>query len=72
VNTFQQSVRKTCRKLDVRVWKLLEIRHTRGTEVRERYGVEGASASLGNTIEAAQIYAERNRAMARKIAAEIG
>lgn len=72
VNTFQQSIRKTCRKLEVPVWKLLEIRHTRATDVREMYGVEGASASLGNTVEAAQIYAEKNRAMARKIASEIG
>lgn len=72
VNTFQQSIRKTCKKLGVRVWKLLEIRHTRATDVRERYGVEGASASLGNTVEAAQIYAEKNKVLAHKIATEMG
>ena len=71
VNTFQQSIRKTCKNLGVLVWKLLEIRHTRATDVREKYGVEGASASLGNTVEAAQIYAERNKVLAHKIATEM-
>jgi integrase len=72
VNSVQQSIRKTCQKLGVPVWKLLEIRHTRATDVRERHGIEGASASLGNTVEAAQIYAEKNRALARRIAEEMG
>jgi hypothetical protein len=49
------------------------VRHTRATEVRERYGVEGAQASLGNArVETAQIYAERSRELARRIAREIG
>jgi integrase len=72
VNTFQQSIRRACLKLGVPVWKLLEVRHTRATDVREQYGIEGASASLGNTVEAAQIYAEKNRALARRIAVEMG
>jgi integrase len=71
-NTFQQAVRKACRAANVPAWTVLEVRHTRGTEVRERYGVEGAAASLGNTVEAAQIYAEENRKLAREIAREIG
>jgi integrase len=72
VNTFQQTIRKTCKSLGVPVWKLLEIRHTRATDIRALYGVEGASASLGNTVEAAQIYAEKNLALAKKIAGEMG
>jgi hypothetical protein len=70
VSGVQQSIRKTCERLGVQGWKLLEVRHTRATEIRDEYGVEGASASLGNTIEAAQIYAEHNRNLARKIAHE--
>lgn len=72
VNTFQQAVRRACRRAQVQAWSVLQVRHTRGTEVRERYGLEGAAASLGNTIEAAQIYAERNRELARRIACELG
>lgn len=73
VNTFQQTVRKVCRRAGVASWTVLQVRHTRATEVRQRYGVEGAQASLGNArVETAQIYAERNLALARKIAEEIG
>ncbi len=71
-NTFQQTIRRTCRKQGIPVWKVLQIRHSRATEVRERYGVEGAAASLGDTVEAAQIYAEKNRKLAEQIAREIG
>jgi integrase len=73
VNSLQQTVRKTCRRLGLPVWTVLQIRHTRATEVRERYGVEGAQASLGNArVETAQIYAEKNHNLAMRIAREIG
>jgi integrase len=72
VNTFQQTVRRTCQKLGLPVWTVLQVRHSRATEVRERYGLEGAAASLGDTVEAAQIYAEKNRLLAQKIAREFG
>jgi integrase len=73
VNTFQQAVRRACRRAGVPTWSVLQVRHTRATEVRERFGVEGAQASLGNArVETAQIYAEKNERLARKIALEIG
>ena len=73
VNSFQQAVRKACRKQSMPIWTVLQVRHTRATEVREQYGVEGAQASPGNArVEAAQIYAEKNQQLAKKIAGEIG
>jgi integrase len=72
VNTLQQTVRKTCRRLGLTPWTVLQVRHTRATEVRRLYGLEGAAASLGDSVEAAQIYAERNRQLAERIAREIG
>jgi len=73
VNTFQQAVRRACRRAGVAPWSVLQVRHTRATEVRERYGVEGAQASLGNArVETAQIYAEKNQELARRIARETG
>jgi integrase len=73
VNTFQQAVRRACRRAKVPARSVLQVRHTRATEVRERFGVEGAQASLGNArVETAQIYAEKNRELARRIAREIG
>jgi len=72
VNSFQQAIRKTCRKIGVPGWTVLQIRHSRATEVREQYGLEGAAAALGDSVEAAAIYAEKNRQLARRIALEIG
>jgi integrase len=72
VNSFQQAIRKACRKLGVPVWTVLQVRHTRATEVRAQCGLEGAAASLGDTVEAAMIYAERNQQLANRIAREIG
>jgi integrase len=73
VNTFQQAVRRACRRAGVPGWSVLQVRHTRATEVRERYGVEGAAATLGHRrVETSQIYAERNERLSREIAREIG
>jgi integrase len=73
VNSMQQAVRRACRRAGVPVWTLLQVRHTRATEVREHYGVEGAQASLGHArVETSQIYAEKNNQLAERIAREIG
>jgi integrase len=73
VNTFQQAVRRSCRRANVPSWSVLQVRHTRATEVRERYGVEGAAASLGHRrVETSQIYAQKNEELAKRIARDIG
>jgi hypothetical protein len=54
-------------------WSVLQVRHTRATEVRASFGVEGAAASLGHRrVETAQIYAEKNDLLSRQIAREMG
>jgi integrase len=73
VNTFQQAVRRAARRAGVPPWSVLQVRHTRATDVREQFGVEGAAASLGHKrVETAQIYAQRNEKLSRDIAREIG
>ena len=73
VNTFQQAVRRGCRRAKVVAWSVLQVRHTRATDVRERYGIEGAAASLGHRrVETSQIYAEKNERLSKEIAREIG
>lgn len=50
-----------------------QLRHTRATEVRRRYGVEAAQVSLCHSrADVTEIYAERNFGLAAKIAKEIG
>lgn len=54
-------------------WVPHQLRHTRGTLVRNAYGLEAAQASLGHKrMDATQIYAKRLRDMAQKVAEETG
>lgn len=63
------------RKAGVEVpdWHPHQLRHTRGTEVRKQYGLEGAQVALGHqTANVTQVYAERDQALAIRIARESG
>jgi integrase len=54
-------------------WCPLQIRHTRATEVRRRYGLDGAQSALGHkNADVTQVYAERNLELAVRIAKETG
>ena len=54
-------------------WHPHQLRHTRATEVRRRYGVEAAQVALCHArADVTEIYAERNFGLAAKIAKEIG
>ena len=54
-------------------WHPHQLRHTRATEVRRRYGVEAAQVALCHArADVTEIYAERNFGLASKIAKEIG
>jgi len=50
-------------------WTPHQLRHARGTLVRERWGLEAAQAVLSHAnIQATQVYAERRLALAKQIA----
>jgi integrase len=54
-------------------WCPLQIRHTRATEVRRRYGLDGAQSALGHkNADITQVYAEKNLELAVRIAKETG
>jgi len=54
-------------------WHPLQIRHSRATEVRRHYQLEGAQATLGHArADISEIYAEKNLDLAKKIAREMG
>jgi integrase len=73
VNAFQQAIRRACRRAGLSTWSILQVRHARASEIRDRYGVEGAAASLGHRrVETSQIYAEHNDRLSRDIAREVG
>lgn len=54
-------------------WHPNQLRHAHGTEVRRRFGLEAAQVALGHErADVTQVYAEKNLALAVKVAAEIG
>jgi len=54
-------------------WHPNQLRHSRGTEVRKSYGVEAAQVILGHAkADVTQVYAEKNLALAKRIAKESG
>jgi integrase len=54
-------------------WHPHQLRHTHATEVRRRYGLEAAQTVLGHSqANVTEIYAERDLALAVKVAGEMG
>jgi integrase len=72
-DSYRVAIRRACRRAGVPVWVPNQLRHTRATEIRERYGLEAAQVVLGHSkASPTEIYAERDMAKARAIMAEIG
>lgn len=54
-------------------WHPNQLRHTQATVIRAKYGAEAAQAVLGHaSMDTTEIYAERDSAVARKAAEDLG
>lgn len=54
-------------------WHPNQLRHRHATQVRKQYGLEAAQVSLGHSHAAIiEVYAEKNIALAVRVAAEVG
>lgn len=54
-------------------WSPNQLRHTAGTEIRRRFGLEAAQVILGHAAaDVTQVYAERDADKAREVARQIG
>jgi integrase len=57
----------------VHCWHPNQLRHTKATEVRRRFGLDGAQVIMGHAkADVTQVYAERSSALAVEIAKKIG
>jgi integrase len=73
VASYRRAIRRACEKASVPIWHPHRLRHSAGTAVRKRFGLEGSQAVLGHReVGTTQIYAERSKARARRIAAAMG
>lgn len=54
-------------------WSPLQLRHTAGTQLRAKYGVETSRVILRHSrVETTQIYAEKDMNRAAEVMREIG
>jgi integrase len=58
---------------EIPYWTPHQLRHARGTAIRQKYGIEGVQAALAHSrVETSQIYAQRLQELAQRIAKETG
>lgn len=70
---YLNAIVRASRKAGVEHWHPHQLRHTFATEVRRLFGLEASQVLLGHAqANVTQVYAERDAALAVKVAAEIG
>src|SRR5262249_49494143 len=68
VTAYYTAIRRGCIRAGVPIFGPHRLRHSRATEIRQRFGLEAAQAVLGHDrVEVTQIYAEKNAALAAEI-----
>ncbi|MEO1584817.1 MAG: site-specific integrase [Planctomycetota bacterium] len=67
-DSYRRAITRAAKAAGVPHWHPHQLRHLGATELCKEVGIEIAAAALGNTLEAAQIYADATRDLARKAA----
>jgi integrase len=71
--TLYRAVERACEAAGVPAWHPNQLRHTAGTEIRKRFGLEAAQVALGHAkADVTQVYAERDQVLAAHVALAIG
>jgi integrase len=72
-HAYAVAVARACDRARVAHWHPNQIRHTFASEVRRGFGLEAAQVLLGHArADTTEIYAERDLALAVRVAAEVG
>lgn len=72
-DSYRRAIHRVCKKHDIEKWAPNRLRHTAATEIRRRFGIEAAQVICGHErADVTQIYAERNLALATRVAKEVG
>jgi len=72
-DSYRRAIHRACDKAGVGRWSPNRLRHSAATEVRRRFGLEGAQVVLGHaSADITQVYAERDATLGTRIAREIG
>jgi integrase len=72
-NAYRVAIRRACVKAGVPIWSPLRLRHNAATAIRARFGLEAAQVIMGHAqADITEVYAEKDLALARRVAAEVG
>jgi len=72
-DSYRRAIHRACDSAGVERWGPNRLRHSCGTEVRQRFGLEAAQVTLGHaTADITQVYAERDEELARAVMRKIG
>jgi len=73
VASYRRAIRRACLRAGIPVWCPNQLRHTCLTNIRKLYGLEASKACAGHReIGVTQIYAEKDRDLARRVMAAMG
>lgn len=73
VSGYNQAIEKAARRAGVPHWTANQLRHSAGTEVRRKFGLEASQVYLGHEhADVTQVYAERDRTLGVQVAREVG
>lgn len=73
VASYRRAIQRGCELAKVGTWSPNQLRHSRATDLRKRFGLEAAKTVCGHSkVETTLLYAETDFARARAIMAEVG
>lgn len=71
--SYSHAIRVACEKAGVPHWFPYQQRHAHASDVRKRFGLEAAGATLGHSkLSATELYCERDAALAARVAEQVG
>lgn len=72
-DSYRRAIHRACDLAGIERWSPNRLRHSRGTQIRQHFGLEAAQVALGHSkADVTQVYAERNLDLARRVAEELG
>jgi integrase len=73
VAAYRRAIARACDVAGVPHWHPNQLRHSAATAIRARFGLEASQHTLGHqTTDMTEIYAQRNAAIAERVAQKIG
>lgn len=71
--SYRRAIHRGCDRAGIPRWSPNRLRHSAGTEIRARFGLEAAQVVLGHaTADVTQVYAQRDLQKAIEVMREVG